>query len=223
MFSFPKSVLFDVACIVNKQCLVGFDLKPVNCTINQVPSSQKLTDLGDFNSVTDFQFNRLVFELCSNKRTESRFRGIISILYCSKQRKMQIIPLNLDSVLLLLHNSKLAYYTLELARFKMWLREWRTGNKYSFKREDDLPKRYGTSLNEKSCKPWTVQNEESICPALRLKRQSKTQRYYFFMVHVQFEVYTYLRPVVDTKRNSSHCYRVSSDEIAAEIEFLQSV
>ena len=49
------------------------------------------------------------FELCRNKRTESRFRGIISILYCSKQRKMQIIPLNLDSVLLLLHNSKLAY------------------------------------------------------------------------------------------------------------------
>ena len=36
-------------------------------------------------------------------------QGIISILYCSKQKKMQIIPLNLDSVLLLLHNSKLAY------------------------------------------------------------------------------------------------------------------
>ena len=53
------------------------------------------------------------FELCSNKRTESRFRGIISILYCSKQRKMQIIPLNLDSVLLLLHNSKLAYLAEE--------------------------------------------------------------------------------------------------------------
>ena len=49
------------------------------------------------------------FELGRNKWTESRFRGIISILHCSKQRKMQIIPLNLDSVLLFLHNSKLAY------------------------------------------------------------------------------------------------------------------
>ena len=81
----------------------------------------------------------------------------------------------------------------------------------------------GTSLNEKSCKLRTVENEESICPALRLKRQSKTQRYYFFMVHIQFKVYTYLRPVVDTKRNRSHCYRVSSDEIPAKIDFLQSV
>ena len=49
------------------------------------------------------------FELGRNKRTESRFRGIISILHCSKQRKMQIIPLNFHSVLLFLHNSKLAY------------------------------------------------------------------------------------------------------------------
>ena len=50
------------------------------------------------------------FELCRNKRTESRFRGIISILRCRKQRKMQIILLKFDSVLLLLQNSKLAYY-----------------------------------------------------------------------------------------------------------------
>ena len=57
--------------------------------------------------VTSCQWASL--ELYRNKRTESRFRGIISILYCSKQRKMQIIPLNLDSVLLFLHNSKLAY------------------------------------------------------------------------------------------------------------------
>ena len=57
------------------------------------------------------KFNMANFELCSNKRTESRFRGIISILYCSKGRKMQIIPLKLDSVLLFLHNSKLAYYS----------------------------------------------------------------------------------------------------------------
>jgi len=49
------------------------------------------------------------FELCSNGGTEPRFSGIIGILYCSKQRKMQIIPLNLDSVLLFLHNSKVAY------------------------------------------------------------------------------------------------------------------
>ena len=41
------------------------------------------------------------------------FRGIISVfLLYSKQRKMEIIPLNLDSVLLLLHNSKLAYYAV---------------------------------------------------------------------------------------------------------------
>ena len=50
------------------------------------------------------------FELCSNKRTKSRFRGIICIFLCFEQNKMLIIPLNLDSVLLLLHNSKLAYY-----------------------------------------------------------------------------------------------------------------
>ena len=35
------------------------------------------------------------------------------ILYSSKQRKMQIIPLNLDSVLLFLHNSKLAYLSVD--------------------------------------------------------------------------------------------------------------
>ena len=50
------------------------------------------------------RLGRLVF----GNKTESRFRGIISILYCSKPRKMQIIPLNLDSVLLFLHSSKLA-------------------------------------------------------------------------------------------------------------------
>ena len=49
------------------------------------------------------------FELCRNKRTESRFRGIICIFLCFEQYKMLIMPLNLDSVLLLLHNSKLAY------------------------------------------------------------------------------------------------------------------
>ena len=47
--------------------------------------------------------------LCSNKRTESRFRGIICIFLCFERYKMLIIPLNLDSVLLLQHNSKLAY------------------------------------------------------------------------------------------------------------------
>ena len=31
---------------------------------------------------------------------------------------MQIIPLNLDSVLLLLHNSKLAYYSVGLAQWR---------------------------------------------------------------------------------------------------------
>ena len=44
------------------------------------------------------------FELCSNKRTESR-----CIFLCLEQSKMLIIPPNLDSVLLSLHNSKLAY------------------------------------------------------------------------------------------------------------------
>ena len=33
---------------------------------------------------------------------------------------MQIIPLNLDSVLLLLHNSKLAYYTLSHSTY-LWI------------------------------------------------------------------------------------------------------
>ena len=47
--------------------------------------------------------------MCRNKRTETRFRGIICIFLCFEQYKMLIIPLNLDSVLLFLHNSKLAY------------------------------------------------------------------------------------------------------------------
>ena len=45
---------------------------------------------------------------------------------------MQIIPLNLDSVLLFLHNSKLAYYT-DLgsgASFALWLPDVSTGLKY---------------------------------------------------------------------------------------------
>ena len=49
--------------------------------------------------------------MCKNKRTESRFRGIICIFLCFEQYKMLIIPLNLDSVLLLLHNSKLTVLT----------------------------------------------------------------------------------------------------------------
>ena len=44
------------------------------------------------------------FELCSNKRTDAR-----CIFLCLEQNKMLIISLNLDSVLLSLHNSKLAY------------------------------------------------------------------------------------------------------------------
>ena len=35
--------------------------------------------------------------------------------------------------------------------------------------------------------------------------------------------FMYLRPVVDAKRNTPHCNRVSSDEIPAEINLLQSV
>ena len=53
------------------------------------------------------------FRLWSNKE-QSMFRGIISISFCSKQRKLLSIPLNFDSVLLLLYNSKLAYCCLIL-------------------------------------------------------------------------------------------------------------
>ena len=37
--------------------------------------------------------------LCSNKRTESRFKGIICIFLCFEQNKNVIIPLNFDFVL----------------------------------------------------------------------------------------------------------------------------
>ena len=44
--------------------------------------------------------------------------GIISILFCSKQMKMQTIPLNLDSVILLMHNSRLASYEVSWRQLK---------------------------------------------------------------------------------------------------------
>ena len=56
------------------------------------------------------------FRIVQEKKNRVEVQGntVVSILYRSKQRKMQIIPLNLDSVLLFLHNSKLAYYNIFL-------------------------------------------------------------------------------------------------------------
>ena len=67
-----------------------------------------------------FVFFRLVFTLRQHESAVfvnrllsncagTKVRGIISILFCSKQRQVLIIPPNLNSVLLLLRNSKLAY------------------------------------------------------------------------------------------------------------------
>lgn len=52
--------------------------------------------------------------MCRGGGIEWRFRGIIGILYCLKQKKVEIIPLNPDSVLLFLHNSKLAYFKVKI-------------------------------------------------------------------------------------------------------------
>ena len=72
-----------------------------------------LSSISSTKNYVSFLSNQQVsFELCRNKRTEPRFRGIIFILLCFEPYKMLIIPLNLDSVLLFLHNSKLAYWEI---------------------------------------------------------------------------------------------------------------
>ena len=99
----------------------------------------------------------------------SRFRGIISILYCSKQRKMQIIPLNLDCVLLLLHNSKLAYLIITF-RHSIENRSMNT----SFSSKSNRPRE--TNAGQKLARANTVMGKMSSQGSHHLKKMLQCRK-----------------------------------------------